>query len=151
MSKETDALIKAEIFANCDLIGDCWVYRGTPNPAECYGQKWIEGRNRTPSRFILCCATGEPLDMDADACHDTVQCPYRACCNPKHLFWGSHADNCILREQDKRRFKYLLDVEEWELKVWLDNQTVDPTRMFYIRAESRNCRPNSYEKHTTII
>ena len=94
--------IREEIVANCDLVGDCWVYRGTANPATSYGMKKIDGRTRTVSRFMLCYATRESLDRSGDACHDTTQCPYKACCNPRHLFWGTHEDNCEIREQDKR-------------------------------------------------
>ncbi len=56
--------IREEILSNCDLIGDCWVYRGTENPTECYGMKYIQGMMRTVSRFMLAYATRESLDTN---------------------------------------------------------------------------------------
>jgi len=39
--------IKQEIIDNCDLVGDCWVYRSaSPNG---YGMKYIQGKMRTAS------------------------------------------------------------------------------------------------------
>jgi hypothetical protein len=102
MSKDQKGRIHAEILASCDLIADCWVYRGTKNPKLCYGMKYIQGKMRTVSRFMLAYATRESLDLkDYDACH-VRDCPYRACCNPNHLFWGSYNENCKQREEYDR-------------------------------------------------
>ena len=53
---------------------------------------------------MLACSTVQSLDIKADACH-VRECPYSACCNPRHLFWGSHPENCKQREQEKREVK----------------------------------------------
>jgi hypothetical protein len=90
-----------EIIDNCDLVADCWVYRGTANPAKCYGMKYIQGRMHTVSRFTLAYSTRESLNTNDDACH-IPDCPYRACCNPQHLYWGSHPENCKQREEQER-------------------------------------------------
>ncbi len=52
--------------------------------------KYIQGKMRTVSRFILAYSTRESLDLkDHDACH-IRDCPYRACCNPAHLIVCQH-------------------------------------------------------------
>ena len=102
LSQEHKDKLRAEIIANCDLIADCWVYRGTENPRVCYGMKYIQGKVRTVSRFMLAYDTRESLDLKGyDACH-IRECPYRACCNPAHLFWGTHPKNCEDREAYER-------------------------------------------------
>ena len=94
--------IKQEIIDRCDHVGDCWVYRNV-DPTS-YGMKYIQGKMRTVSRFMLACSTVQSLDIKLDACH-VRECPYKACCNPEHLFWGSHRENCKQREQEKREIK----------------------------------------------
>jgi hypothetical protein len=91
--------IRAQIVADCDLIGDCWVYRHPNNSG--YGMKRIGGHIMTVSRFMLAYESRESLSIKKDACHQSF-CPYRSCCNPRHLFWGSHAENCAAREAAKR-------------------------------------------------
>jgi hypothetical protein len=100
-TQEKDS-IRQEIINNCDLVADCWVYR-TKNSAG-YGVKRIGGKVVTVSRFMLAYATRESLDVKADACH-VRECPYRACCNPVHLTWGSHSVNAKMREADKREYR----------------------------------------------
>jgi hypothetical protein len=98
--------IRQEIIDNCDLVGDCWVYRGTKDPATDYGMKYIGGMMHTVSRFMLAYDSRESLNTADDACHEDC-CPYAACCNPRHLFWASHAVNCAQRERDKREARKL--------------------------------------------
>jgi hypothetical protein len=37
-----------------------------------------------------------------DDCHKSPLCRFKACCNPEHLFWDTHANNCKRRELEKR-------------------------------------------------
>lgn len=101
LTAEEKDRIRQAIITKCVLAGDCWLYRGTVNNSG-YGMMYIGGKMRAVSRFMLCYSTRESLTIQADACHFTDRCPYRACCNPRHLYWGSHAENAVLREQDAR-------------------------------------------------
>lgn len=85
---------------DCTKHGECWVYPRTN--AAGYGVVRIGGKQTTPSRLILCCATQKPLDYEMDACHTTPLCRSKACCNPEHLFWDTHAENCKRRELERR-------------------------------------------------
>ena len=96
--------IRQEIVDNCDLVGDCWVWRGAKDSAG-YGIKYIQGTMRIVSRFMFCYSTRDSLSYTAhpyDACHTVEICPYRACCNPRHLHWGTHAENCKERAMQKK-------------------------------------------------
>src|SRR5258708_26949249 len=106
--------IRQEIIDNCDLVADCWVYKGTVTSSG-YGMKYIQGKMRTVSRFMLAYTRRESLDMEADACHDVSQCPHRACCNPHHLDWGTHAENAVQREryEAESRQSRLLELPQW--------------------------------------
>jgi hypothetical protein len=99
LSLDDKERVRREIIASCELVADCWIYPVTNSAG--YGVKRIGGRVQTTSRFMLAYETRESMTLDHDACH-TPGCPYRACCNPSHLQWGSHAINAKQREADKR-------------------------------------------------
>ena len=101
LTTEEKDRIRQEIIDHCDLVADCWVWNGAKD-AKGYGIKYIQGKMRVVSRFMLCYNTRESMDTDNDACHDDTQCCYRACCNPHHLFWGTHRENVEQREQKRR-------------------------------------------------
>lgn len=87
----------------CTKHGDCWVYPGTNDNG--YGVISIGGKRPTVSRLVLCCVTHKPLNYEMDACHKSPLCRYAACCNPDHLFWDTHRENCQRRELEKRANK----------------------------------------------
>lgn len=97
LTQEDKDRIYEEIIANCELVADCWVYRNPSDDPQQYGMKYIQGRMRTVSRFMKCYTTGVSLNIKQDACH-VDGCPYKACCNPLHLEWGTHEENCEQRE-----------------------------------------------------
>jgi hypothetical protein len=110
--------IKDEILANCELIADCWVYKGAINQKG-YGMKKIGGVARTVSRFMLAYATRESIEkLGYDACHRDEICPYKACCNPTHLYWATKSENCKAREQRAREEREVFTF--WETHAWVD-------------------------------
>lgn len=100
LTSEDKDRIRHEIIDNCDLMADCWIYKDANSSG--YGVKYIQGRMQIVSRFMLAYSTRESLTIDADACH-IMDCPYRACCNPAHLFWGTHSQNADEREDQERK------------------------------------------------
>lgn len=54
-----------------------------------YGHIRYQGEAQYASRVALILHSGENPE-DLSACH---HCGNRRCCNPLHLYWGTHADN----------------------------------------------------------
>ncbi len=106
MTADEQREFRQQIIAGCIGIGDCWVWNGARTPNG-YGNIRVGYTVRVVSRLALCLATGVSLSVQADACHKPV-CPSRACCNPAHLDWGTHQDNCAMRESwDVRWERYI--------------------------------------------
>ena len=68
-------------------------------PGGCHpwiGSKYVQGYGRIgrrgiyPHRWLLGYLRGTPLDPDEHALH---HCDNPACCNPEHLYVGTHQDN----------------------------------------------------------
>ena len=72
--------------------GDCWEWTGSRLPAG-YGKIGVSGRGRgvteTTHRVAYRLANGA-FDESSEVCH---RCDNPPCCNPDHLFLGTHADN----------------------------------------------------------
>jgi len=108
--------IRQEIIDNCKIVGDCWIYQGALNEGG-YGVKRMNSKLHAASRFMLAFHTRESLNVPFDACHDTALCPYKACCNPAHLCWATHAQNCQERERVTRELKGMFKF--WETNAWI--------------------------------
>ena len=99
--------IRQEIVDKCILVADCWLYPVTNSAG--YGIKRIGGKAQTVSRFMQAYHTRESMNVKQDACH-IGDCPYRNCCNPKHLEWGSHSTNAKHREAEARERRHMNQV-----------------------------------------
>lgn len=89
-------------FAKLDKTapGGCWLWTGSRLSVG-YGNFRWGGRLVTTHRYAYEVAFG-PIPEGLLVCH---KCDVRACCNPEHLFLGTHADNAADMMQKGRHVK----------------------------------------------
>lgn len=82
---------KKSFWAKVDIRGpdECWNWKASLVGPLGYGQFRVRPRTVRSNRIVALLTFGEaPVEMDV-----LHNCDNPKCCNPKHLFFGTHQDN----------------------------------------------------------
>jgi hypothetical protein len=99
----------------------CWLWDASVNTAG-YGQLNIEKRPRLAHRLAYEHYVG-PIPEGMHVCH---RCDVPACCNPNHLFIGTHLDN--MRDMDAKGAQALEAVVRREERGLHQTKSATPRR-----------------------
>lgn len=80
--------VMERFFEKVDRSGDCWIWNGSRD-GKGYGSFYLEGRLHKAHRAAWMLLKG-PIPDGIEACH---RCDTPPCCNPDHIFLGTHAEN----------------------------------------------------------
>jgi len=101
------------VFGRCELRGECWEFTGKPNE-DGYGAVRRGGRMVGAHRVVWETFTGTAPAAGMDVCHI---CDNPPCCNPAHLFLGTHADNNADRHAKGRTVMPTNGPDFWRAKT----------------------------------
>jgi hypothetical protein len=88
--KRTDPAARLWNYVDVDDPSHCWLWVGTVG-TDGYGKFWCNGKTTHAHRAAYEVTYGPIPDTDARlVCHN---CDTPLCCNPLHLFLGTHKDN----------------------------------------------------------
>ena len=92
---------------------ECWEWKGYKN-AEGYGRTWINEVGYYAHRVIFNLAYPNVIKLSApkdaeDNGYILHTCDNPSCCNPKHLFVGTHSDNMADKVSKNRQKKFPSD------------------------------------------
>jgi hypothetical protein len=68
---------------------ECWPWLASRNE-DGYGTFGVDGKTVKASRFAWELANGRPMPDGMEGCHS---CDFPPCCNPDHVYPGTHAEN----------------------------------------------------------
>jgi len=90
---------------------ECWEWPGSKDSGE-YGQARVDGR-RKGTHQIAWELTNGPIPEGMMVLH---RCDNPPCCNPKHLYLGTHANNMDDMVKRKRQPRKLTEAQVFEIK-----------------------------------
>ena len=109
---------KEDIFRNIQISSeeDCWIYKGKQKPNKTgHLEVWLNGKKRGVYVHSYEHYIG-PVPKGICVLH---KCDNPPCCNPKHLFLGTRADNARDREAKGRNYmanrKYCIRGHEYAI------------------------------------
>lgn len=73
------------------LPDECWPWQGARN-SDGYGNLTRDGKNKKAHRLVLEWKLGRPIAPGKCACHS---CDNPPCCNPSHIWEGTHRENML--------------------------------------------------------
>jgi hypothetical protein len=86
----TEAEVLTDIRGRLDTTGDCWTWTGATDQRGYGNLRWA-GRLWGVHRLMFHLAV-RPVERGEEVCH---RCDNPICCNPAHLFVGTHHDNML--------------------------------------------------------
>jgi len=73
-------------------LDECWEWQGSRTGRGRYGNVKVDSYTNAPSHRVAWELTNGPVPEELCVCH---RCDNPPCCNPAHLFLGTHQDNMI--------------------------------------------------------